>query len=201
MWYVHDGAPCCARYSLSWPTDRYMRTHCMASTLTWLESSGFLPVGTLKHPCVCSSCWQRRDTSPLHCGCLSDYPQLPRSFCTDVAVHVETCRGVSRRVLNLMRDVLSTYCKCTLLAINHKLNISGHILIWTFFLVLECGTRVQSLSAPFRLHSAYINDSNLAVCVMCVILRSCQKLDYVSSTSIKKNDELKIIWKGAVVIS
>jgi hypothetical protein len=29
-----------------------------------------------------------------HCGCLSDYPQLPRHLCTDVAVHDETCRGV-----------------------------------------------------------------------------------------------------------
>jgi hypothetical protein len=36
------------------------------------------PLGTHKHPCVCSSCWQWTVTSPSHCGCLSDYPQLPR---------------------------------------------------------------------------------------------------------------------------
>jgi hypothetical protein len=38
------------------------------------------------------------------------------------------------RALNLMEDILSTYYKCTLLAITHKLNASGHMLIWTFFL-------------------------------------------------------------------
>jgi hypothetical protein len=39
--------------------------------------------------------------------------------------------------------------KCTLSTITHKLNVSGHILIWTFFLLLICGTHAQSLSAPF----------------------------------------------------
>jgi hypothetical protein len=49
-----------------------------------------LRVGTPK----CGFCWQRRDTSPSHCGCLSDYPQPPRHLWTDMAVHDETCRGV-----------------------------------------------------------------------------------------------------------
>jgi hypothetical protein len=35
------------------------------------------------------------------------------------------------------------------LDVTHKLNVSGHMLIWTFFLVLVCGTRAQNLSAPF----------------------------------------------------
>jgi hypothetical protein len=34
---------------------------------------------------------------------------------------------VSRHVLNLMEDILSTYYKCNLSAITHKLNISRHI--------------------------------------------------------------------------
>jgi hypothetical protein len=34
-------------------------------------------------------------------------------------------------------------------AIIHKLNISGHMLIWTFILVLVRGTRAGSSSAPF----------------------------------------------------
>jgi hypothetical protein len=34
-------------------------------------------------------------------------------------------------------------------AITNKLNISGHMLIWTFFLVLVCGTRAQNLSTAF----------------------------------------------------
>jgi hypothetical protein len=61
---------------------------------------------------------------------------------------------VSRRGLNLKEEVLSTYYKCTLSAITHELNVSGHMLIWTFFLVLVCGIRAQSLSAPFS-YTAY----------------------------------------------
>jgi hypothetical protein len=40
-------------------------------------------------------------------------------------------------------------------AITHKLNVSGHMLIWTFSLVLVSGTYAQNLSTPFSytLHS------------------------------------------------
>jgi hypothetical protein len=48
-----------------------------------------------------------------------------------------------------MEDILSTYYKCPLSAITHKLNVSGHMSIWTVFLILLCGTRARSLSAPF----------------------------------------------------
>jgi hypothetical protein len=48
-----------------------------------------------------------------------------------------------------MGDIFSTYYKCTLSAINRRLNVSGHLLIWTFFVILVGGTRAQSLSAPF----------------------------------------------------
>jgi hypothetical protein len=34
-------------------------------------------------------------------------------------------------------------------ALNHKLNVSGHTLIWTFCLVLVYATFAQSSSAPF----------------------------------------------------
>jgi hypothetical protein len=61
-----------------------------------------------------SLCWQRRGIS--HCGCLSDYPQLPQ--------HLHGCGGpwgdVSKCALNLMEDILSTYYKCTLSAVAHK---------------------------------------------------------------------------------
>jgi hypothetical protein len=49
---------------------------------------------TPKHPCVCSSYSQRRETSPSHCGCLWDYSQLHRHLWRDVAVHDATCRGL-----------------------------------------------------------------------------------------------------------
>jgi hypothetical protein len=44
---------------------------------------------------------------------------------------------------------MSIYYKCTLSSITHKLNASGQVSIWTYFLVLECGTRAQGLSVPF----------------------------------------------------
>jgi hypothetical protein len=57
---------------------------------------------------------------------------------------------VSKRALNLMENILSTYYKCTLPTITHRLNVSGHMLIWTFFfLFLVRGTRAQSLSLHF----------------------------------------------------
>jgi hypothetical protein len=64
---------------------------------------------------------------------------------------------VSRRALKLMEDILSTYCRWTLSAITHKLNVSGHKLIWIFLLVLVCRTRARSLSAPFSytLHTCH----------------------------------------------
>jgi hypothetical protein len=56
---------------------------------------------------------------------------------------------VSRRVLNLMEDILNTYYKCIDSAITQKLNVSGHMLIWTLFLVFVCGTRARGVSASF----------------------------------------------------
>jgi hypothetical protein len=46
---------------------------------------------------------------------------------------------------------------CILSAINQKLNVSGHMLMWTFFVALVCGTGAQSLSVPFQLCGVYKN--------------------------------------------
>jgi hypothetical protein len=35
--------------------------------------------------------------------------------------------NVSRRALNIMGAILSTYYKCTFSAVTHKLNVSGHM--------------------------------------------------------------------------
>jgi hypothetical protein len=51
--------------------------------------------------------------------------------------------------MNLMEDILSTYSWKSTFIITEKLNVSGHMLIWTFFLVLICGTRAQNLSSLF----------------------------------------------------
>jgi hypothetical protein len=43
-------------------------------------------------------------------------------------------REVSRCVLYLMEDIVSTYYKCTFAAVTYNLNVSSLILIWSFFL-------------------------------------------------------------------
>jgi hypothetical protein len=45
--------------------------------------------------------------------------------------------------------ILSTYYKCNLSAITYKLNVSGHMLIWTYFSCFGTWNSCQSLSAPF----------------------------------------------------
>jgi hypothetical protein len=48
-----------------------------------------------------------------------------------------------------MGDILSTCNIRAISAINHRLNVPGHMLIWAFFLSLVCGTRAQNLSVPY----------------------------------------------------
>jgi hypothetical protein len=91
-WRCHISAVPCEM--LSWPMDRMRRTHCMTSTIrASSESPEFLPVKTPETSC--SSCWQRTGSSQLHCGCLSDYPQLHRHLWADAAVHDEMYWAVS----------------------------------------------------------------------------------------------------------
>jgi hypothetical protein len=58
---------------------------------------------------------------------------------------------VSRRALKLMEGILSAYYKFTLSAVTRKLNVSGHMLVWAFFLVLIRGTRAQLPEEQFSL--------------------------------------------------
>jgi hypothetical protein len=60
MVFWHTLAVLCKMFPvtpISWSMDRLRRTQCMASMLTRFESSGFLPVGTPRNHCKCSSCW------------------------------------------------------------------------------------------------------------------------------------------------
>jgi hypothetical protein len=112
----------------------------MTFTLAWFQSYEFLPVGTPRNPCVSVD-----NEEAVHhrivdaCQSLCSYP-----------ASLNGCGvpwwDVSRRALNLMEDILSTYHKCTLTAIT-KLNVYGLMLIWIFFVVLVCGTSAQ-VSAP-----------------------------------------------------
>jgi hypothetical protein len=63
---------------------------------------------------------------------LEDVPLAVRAECG-------TCMMVLWHILavlcelNLMEDILSTYYKCTLSAVTRKLDVSGHMLLWSFF--------------------------------------------------------------------
>jgi hypothetical protein len=68
------------------------------------------------------------------------------------------CSGSSSTYSSVMTGVIENVLHSTakpcqmyhnLSAVTHKFNVSGHMFIWTFFLVLVCGTCAQSLSAPF----------------------------------------------------
>jgi hypothetical protein len=87
---------------------------------------------------------------------------MPVRLSATTPVSLNGCGGpwwdVSKRELNSMEDILSTDYKCTLSAITNKLNVSGHMLIWIFFLILVWGTRAQSLS-PILLFTICIKKS------------------------------------------
>jgi hypothetical protein len=79
---------------------------------------------------------------------------LPVRLSATTRASSDGCGGprwdVSRRALNLMEDILITYYKCTLSAITYKLNVFGHMLIWTFvFSLVSCPMFVRT----FQLHS------------------------------------------------
>jgi hypothetical protein len=45
------------------------------------------------------------------------------------------------------------------------MNVSGHMLIWTFFLVLVYGTCAPSFVRTFQLHSVYSNNHYSGTCM------------------------------------
>jgi hypothetical protein len=71
---------------------------------------------------------------------------IPRHLWTYAVVRDETCRGVH---WISWRTFWALFFKCTLSTIISKINVSGHMLISTFFLVLVYETCVQNLSTPF----------------------------------------------------
>jgi hypothetical protein len=77
---------------------------------------------------------------------------------------------MSRRASNLMEDISSTYYKCTLSGTTHKLNVSGHLLIQTFILVLyvELAPSYRKNSLPLRLLCSHViqNTRQLEECVV-----------------------------------
>jgi hypothetical protein len=62
---------------------------------------------------------------------------------------------LSRRALNLIDDILSTYWKYTLSATTHKLNVSGHMLICTFFSRFGMWDSCPIFAPNFKLHPVF----------------------------------------------
>jgi hypothetical protein len=155
IWYMHDGASahfsCAVRdvsnitYHDPWigrggPT---AGLHAHRIWILWMFTCG----DTLNPLCM-----QLLLTTKRHFAIALRMPVKLSATCPG---SLNGCGGprwdVSMRALNPMEDILSTYYvnKCTLLAITHTLNVSGHMVKWTYFLVLVCGTRVQNLFVSF----------------------------------------------------
>jgi hypothetical protein len=178
-WYSGAFQPCCTGCSLQhlpWPMLKYRRTRCMATMLTWLQSSGSLRVRTSENTCDCTSCWYWSGTSPSHCGCLSDYPRLPWE------------------IWNLMRRVGACtefhggHFECliwtTPWAITHKLNASGHMLtmwnsrpdLYSSFSFSLC--LIRTLDVPWKPETSQcsqIFSFNFTILIVCHIFNSCRR--------------------------
>jgi hypothetical protein len=144
-------------------------TYCMASTLSRLESSGVLPVGAPKKPCVYRQ-WRGKLRS--HCECLSRL-----SSTTPACIFVRIRRSMMRRVEECIQShggyfehLLSMYSFSYLLV-----NVSGHVLVWLFFLFLLCGNHAQCLSTPFS-HALHKPDCSLCRMPFCeIFLSGCRR--------------------------
>jgi hypothetical protein len=85
------------------------------------------------------------------CGDTSQPLWMPVTLSATTPASLHEC-GVSGRALNLMEGILSTHYKCTL---NSQMKCFRTRVDMDFFLVLVCGSRARSLSAPFT-HTLYI---------------------------------------------
>jgi hypothetical protein len=112
MWYMRDGAPAHFSRAVREVLSNTCHDRCIGRggptawpqryTLARFEFWGFLPVGTPKIPCICSSWRQRRGILPS-----------PVRVSTTNTELLNACGGkwwdVSRREFNLMDSILSRY--------------------------------------------------------------------------------------------
>jgi hypothetical protein len=98
--------------------------------------------GTPKTPCVYAAPVEKEEAFHR----IVDASQTIRNY---LRISERIRRSMMRRALSVMEDILSNYYECALSDIIHKLNVPGHMFIWTFFLVVVCANLAQNLSAPF----------------------------------------------------
>jgi hypothetical protein len=91
-------------------------------------------------------CMQLLLTMKMHFTIAMWMPVKTIRNCTGIFVRMR--RSTMRRVEAFIESHGGHFQR-TLSAVTHKLNVSGRILIWAYFLVLVYGTRAQSLSATF----------------------------------------------------
>jgi hypothetical protein len=112
----------------------------MASTLARFESSGLLPVGLLKTlaaPVDNKEALHHRIVNASQT--IRNHPGVFEWMGRSMVIRIETCIESRRRYFEHF----------SLSAISHKLNVSGYMAIWTFFLVFTSGTCAQNLFATF----------------------------------------------------
>jgi hypothetical protein len=105
----------------------------MASTLSRCESSGSLPVGHLNAAPVDNEELLHRIVEA--CQTISRYPGIFARMRRSMMRRVEACmESHGGHFEHLLQSTIS--------AVAHKLNVSGHMLMCTFFLVLVRGILV-----------------------------------------------------------
>jgi hypothetical protein len=120
----------------------------MVFKLTRLEASGFLPVGTSKSLVYAPPVDNKE---AIHYHIVDAY----QTICNYPSIFERMQWSMMRCALNPMKDILSTCYKFTLSAINHRLNVSGHLLIWTFFSFFGVWKLCPKYVCTFQLHSIY----------------------------------------------
>jgi hypothetical protein len=117
--------------------------HCMVSTLSRFEPFGFLPVGTPKTLAYAVPV----DNEEVLQHCIVNTCQTIRNY-SDIFERMWQSMSRHVKAFTESHGHLSTYYKSTISVTTHKLNVSGNMLIWTFFLVMVYETHAQSLSTP-----------------------------------------------------
>jgi hypothetical protein len=140
MWYMHDGAPAHFSrvvrgvlnnvYHVQWvgrggPTTWPPRSPDLSPLVLYLW--GHVKTLVYVAPVDNEEALHRHTVDA--CQTISSYPAIFERMRRSMIRGVEAC-------IELHGGILSTYYKCTLIAITRKLNASGHMLIWTVFLFL-----------------------------------------------------------------
>jgi hypothetical protein len=135
IWYVQDGAPAHLAASREMFSVKPTMTngqveehplHGLHARQIWIL--WICTCEETKTSCACSSSWQRKRHITI-----ALWMSLRLSATILDVIFEQILRSMTRVRWNLLEDILSTCYKHTNSAITKKLNVTGHMLIWTFF--------------------------------------------------------------------